>query len=150
GGNRGVDAQSGRRTRATWRPCQRRSSRLDRHAVQRSRMAAPWQRPGSDRGAGPADTDEASGATRRTHYRDADAGGARDDIPDWPGHCDRRRPFDAALGGQRRTQMSEDAIHLVTMPKWGLAMQEGTLLDWHVLEGGTVAAGEPLCDIETA
>ena len=43
-----------------------------------------------------------------------------------------------------------DDITLVTMPKWGLAMQEGTLADWLVKEGAEVARGAPLCDIETA
>lgn len=46
--------------------------------------------------------------------------------------------------------MGDETIHLVTMPKWGLAMQEGTITDWHVAEGARVNAGEPLCDIETA
>lgn len=46
--------------------------------------------------------------------------------------------------------MSEDEVHLVTMPKWGLAMQEGTIIGWHVAEGERVAQGQPLCDIETA
>jgi pyruvate dehydrogenase E2 component (dihydrolipoamide acetyltransferase) len=36
------------------------------------------------------------------------------------------------------------------MPKWGLAMTEGTLASWHVQPGERVAAGQPLCDIETA
>ena len=45
--------------------------------------------------------------------------------------------------------MAED-ITLVTMPKWGLAMQEGTLAGWLVEEGAEVARGAPLCDIETA
>jgi pyruvate dehydrogenase E2 component (dihydrolipoamide acetyltransferase) len=35
------------------------------------------------------------------------------------------------------------------MPKQGLQMTEGTIVEWHVPEGGTVTAGEPLFTIET-
>lgn len=45
--------------------------------------------------------------------------------------------------------MSRDQIHAVLMPKWGLAMHEGTIADWHVGEGDEIAEGAPLCDIET-
>lgn len=41
-------------------------------------------------------------------------------------------------------------VRIVQMPKWGLAMQEGTVREWHVAIGEVVAAGAPLCDIETA
>lgn len=43
-----------------------------------------------------------------------------------------------------------DAIQSVVMPKWGLAMQEGTLTDWHIAEGDTIAPGKEICDIETS
>jgi len=42
-----------------------------------------------------------------------------------------------------------DAIKAVTMPKWGLAMEEGTLVAWHASEGAQVHAGDDLIDIET-
>ncbi len=42
-----------------------------------------------------------------------------------------------------------DAIKAVTMPKWGLAMEEGTLVAWHVPEGAPVRPGDDLVDIET-
>ncbi len=35
------------------------------------------------------------------------------------------------------------------MPKWGLAMEEGILVAWHVPEGAQVQAGDDLVDIET-
>jgi len=41
------------------------------------------------------------------------------------------------------------AIKAITMPKWGLAMEEGTLVAWHVPEGAPVQAGADLVDIET-
>lgn len=38
----------------------------------------------------------------------------------------------------------------VRMPKWGLSMQEGCVVDWLKREGETVAEGEELVEIETA
>jgi len=35
------------------------------------------------------------------------------------------------------------------MPKWGLSMQEGRLLTWHVKEGDTIEPGQELMDVET-
>ena len=38
----------------------------------------------------------------------------------------------------------------IRMPKWGLSMQEGTIIDWWKREGDAVADGEDLVDIETS
>jgi pyruvate dehydrogenase E2 component (dihydrolipoamide acetyltransferase) len=35
------------------------------------------------------------------------------------------------------------------MPKWGLSMTEGRVLDWLVEEGAEVAPGDELCEVET-
>jgi pyruvate dehydrogenase E2 component (dihydrolipoamide acetyltransferase) len=44
--------------------------------------------------------------------------------------------------------MSE--IQPIVMPKWGLAMQEGTLAKWSAAEGDRVAVGQEIMDIETS
>jgi pyruvate dehydrogenase E2 component (dihydrolipoamide acetyltransferase) len=43
-----------------------------------------------------------------------------------------------------------DAIRLVVMPKWGLAMQEGVVARWLVDEGAAIQAGDEILDIETS
>jgi len=35
------------------------------------------------------------------------------------------------------------------MPKWGLAMDEGMVVEWHVAEGAEIGAGDEILDIET-
>lgn len=37
----------------------------------------------------------------------------------------------------------------VTMPKWGMSMQEGLLTEWLVAVGDTVSEGQPLATVET-
>ena len=37
----------------------------------------------------------------------------------------------------------------ITMPKWGMAMEEGTVVVWHVEEGAAVAAGQEVVDVES-
>lgn len=44
--------------------------------------------------------------------------------------------------------MSAD-IQAITMPKWGLAMEEGMVVAWHVEPGSEIEAGADLLDIET-
>ena len=43
-----------------------------------------------------------------------------------------------------------DKITPIVMPKWGLAMTEGTLVAWHVPEGARVEPGTEIADIETS
>ena len=38
----------------------------------------------------------------------------------------------------------------IRMPKWGLSMQEGAIVDWWKAEGDTIAEGDDLVDIETS
>ncbi|WP_088283268.1 acetoin dehydrogenase dihydrolipoyllysine-residue acetyltransferase subunit [Ideonella sp. A 288] len=41
------------------------------------------------------------------------------------------------------------AITPIVMPKWGLSMKEGTVMDWLVEEGTDIAVGTPILDVET-
>lgn len=45
--------------------------------------------------------------------------------------------------------MQPAAIHAITMPKWGMAMEEGTVTAWHREIGSSVAAGEEIVDAES-
>lgn len=37
----------------------------------------------------------------------------------------------------------------IIMPKFGLTMEEGTIVEWKVSVGDEVKAGDVLCDVET-
>ena len=42
-----------------------------------------------------------------------------------------------------------DALYPITVPKWGIEMQEGTITAWQAAPGAVVAKGDELLDIET-
>ena len=44
--------------------------------------------------------------------------------------------------------MSDD-IQKITMPKWGLSMQEGTIVEWLAAEGSAITKGDEIAEIET-
>jgi len=46
--------------------------------------------------------------------------------------------------------MSGAAIHAVVMPKWGMAMDQGTVTAWLAAEGSSVATGQEIVEIESA
>lgn len=43
-----------------------------------------------------------------------------------------------------------NGLKAVVMPKWGITMEEGTIVQWHLGEGASVAKGYDLVDIETS
>lgn len=57
---------------------------------------------------------------------------------------------DAGAASVDEEQNAMPAIRPITMPKWGLAMEEGMLARWAVEEGATIAEGQEIMDIETS
>lgn len=43
-----------------------------------------------------------------------------------------------------------DGITPLKVPKWGLAMEEGVIVAWHVTEGDDIAKGDEIVDIESS
>ena len=42
-----------------------------------------------------------------------------------------------------------EGVTAIVMPKWGLSMKEGTVVEWLVDEGDTIAVGDLLAEVET-
>ena len=40
-------------------------------------------------------------------------------------------------------------METVNMPKFGLIMTEGTIVEWYKQEGDHVTQGDPICQVET-
>src|SRR4051812_14624496 len=71
----------------------------------------------------------------------------------WRARCRRllcgAAPLSNATGFPRPRNVLMSSIKPITMPKWGLAMEEGVLARWAVDEGAPIAAGQEIMDIET-
>ena len=42
------------------------------------------------------------------------------------------------------------SLQALTVPKWGMSMEEGEIAQWHKSEGDSVAVGDDVVDIETS
>lgn len=40
-------------------------------------------------------------------------------------------------------------MNIVYMPRWGITMEEGTVVEWLVAPGDRISAGQPVCVVET-
>src|SRR3954464_2140684 len=60
-------------------------------------------------------------------------------------------PAGEAFAPEGETTKAEAAptVRPITMPKWGLAMEEGALARWAVEVGAPIALGQEIMDIET-
>ena len=58
-------------------------------------------------------------------------------------------PDDGATGGDHDRISANNKILTVTMPKWGLSMTTGKIVEIHVAEGDTLAKGDDVLDIDT-
>ena len=45
--------------------------------------------------------------------------------------------------------MSDNRIHALTMPKWGLTMEEGTISSWMLEVGDEIEVGSEILEVET-
>jgi len=45
--------------------------------------------------------------------------------------------------------MNEERITSITMPKWGMSMDEGIVTSWHIDEGAEVTQGQEVVDVES-
>jgi pyruvate dehydrogenase E2 component (dihydrolipoamide acetyltransferase) len=58
-----------------------------------------------------------------------------------------------AASGRREAPIGEsfmnERMYPITMPKWGIEMQEGTVTGWHVAPGQRIEKGQHLLDVET-
>src|SRR5210317_1051855 len=42
------------------------------------------------------------------------------------------------------------SLHALTVPKWGMSMEEGEITEWRVAVGDSLAVGDEYVDIETS
>lgn len=45
--------------------------------------------------------------------------------------------------------MSNGGIGAITMPKWGMTMEDGELMEWMVSVGDAIAVGQEVANVET-
>jgi pyruvate/2-oxoglutarate dehydrogenase complex dihydrolipoamide acyltransferase (E2) component len=49
-----------------------------------------------------------------------------------------------------KDEVAMSGIRLIEVPKWGLSMEEGTVVKWLIPVGAAFAEGDEICDLETS
>jgi len=78
-----------------------------------------------------------------------DASASEADIDDFIANFGSGAAVEAGEGEAPAAAAAVSGIYEITMPKWGLTMEEGTLVKWMVEPGTTVEPGMEIAEVET-
>ena len=78
-----------------------------------------------------------------------DSSASEAEIEDFIANYGSEEPAEAEAGDAPAAAAAPGGIYEITMPKWGLTMEEGTLVKWMVEAGTKVEPGMELAEVET-